>query len=614
MRHPNIVEVQNWFEHRAQGEMKIYVQMPRYDQDLCDWIKAPLDAEMRSQEFITKRRTVLLGLLRAVGRVHEFHQTHNDIKPENVLVTTEQGKIRSVLCDFELLTAVDTAKRSGFTTGVGGTEPFSAPERYGFTSAKKPTPASDMYSVGVVILLCFARDHLDDARMDEPPGWDATKGEDSSKWQEHWLHVLDEVQASMPAEVHDLVKQLLDTGARKRPTARDLFSRDSYFNRADAGFPVYWKQVSDEHILRDLHEVDGATLERIRSALKPQMPDEFGKGRDAGRTWLDLGLLKYDRSIHIAKAWRLQNRMLWNRYTTAMEGMADAISCGPPLNTIPGNREKIMETPGWPESEMGCSRGGAALEEAAQRGFHPSGEDTIRQDVNEAFLLHGLPSDILHKVVKSGFNQNYSGANAGSLFGDGCYLAQDIEKADQYTNEAESSYDDSNELHGMLYPGGASDHPGNVCYALICRVALGYSIRTRERFFNDTTKTSQKQCTALDEGASVKTDCTYRTMNAGGEWEMRTFSHPRGFVFEAETARELVKVPASPEQSAQGRPETAINYHSLVVETGGRVVHHREFVTFHGEYVYPDFVVAYQRTHRSGELPHASLEPEPEPE
>eukprot|EP01047_Picozoa_sp_COSAG01_P114571 COSAG01_NODE_43235_length_431_cov_20.984940_2_plen_30_part_01 len=30
-----------------------------------------------------------------------------------------------------------------------------------------------------------------------------------------------------------------------------------------------------------------------------------------------------------------------------------------------------METPGWPEREMGCSRGGEALEEAAKRGFDP---------------------------------------------------------------------------------------------------------------------------------------------------------------------------------------------------------------------------------------------------
>ena len=98
----------------------------------------------------------------------------------------------------------------------------------------------------------------------------------------------------------------------------------------------------------------------------------------------------------------------------------------------------------------------------------------------------------------------------------------------------------------------------------------------------------------------MKTECTYRTMNASGEWESITFHHPRGFVFEAETARELVNVPASEKHSASGQAPPGFNYHSLVVETGGAVKRFREFVVFHREYVYPEFVVAYQRTDRSG--------------
>ena len=613
MRHPNIVEVQNWFEHRAQGEMKIYVQMPRYDQDLCDWMKAHEDFAMRDKKFQDERRTVLLGLLRAVGRVHEFQQTHNDIKPENVLVTTERGKIRSVLCDFELLTAAaDKGSKSGFTTGVGGTEPYTAPERHG--SATQPTPSSDMYSVGAVILLCFARDHMQDARMEQPPGWHSTKGPNQLKWQQHWVQILGEVQASMPREVCELVGELLDTHAPGRPTARVLFERDrdSYFNRADEGYPVYWKHVCDDQVLRDLHEVEDETLGRIREALHPQMPDELGKGRDAGQTWVNMGLKDPgDRSIHVAKAWRVQNRGQWDRYKAAVGTMATSISCGPPLENTACNREKIMQTPGWPDNEMGCSQGGAALEHAGKRGFHPDGEDSVRQDVNEAFLLHGLPNNVLALVVANGFNPNYAGSNAGSLFGDGCYFAQDIEKVDQYINEAEPCYDGSNSLHRTLYPGGAADHPGNVCYALICRVAMGYSIRTRSRFYNAKTRQYQKQCPAIDKGASLKTECTARAMNARGEWKKHTFSDPLGFVFEAETTRELVTVPASAE--GPGPRATDINYHSLVVETGGQVMRHREFVTFHREYVYPDFVVAYQRTTRAGQLP-GGIEPEPEPE
>ena len=72
------------------------------------------------------------------------------------------------------------------------------------------------------------------------------------------------------------------------------------------------------------------------------------------------------------------------------------------------------------------------------------------------------------------------------------------------------------------------------------------------------------------------------------------FKSEKGFVFDAATSdssRELVNVPATKAQKDNGVRTTNINYHSLVVETGGGVKRHREFVIFHREYVYPEFVV-----------------------
>eukprot|EP01049_Picozoa_sp_SAG25_P008299 SAG25_NODE_734_length_5654_cov_2.735734_3_plen_133_part_00 len=77
----------------------------------------------------------------------------------------------------------------------------------------------------------------------------------------------------------------------------------------------------------------------------------------------------------------------------------------------------------------------------------------------------------------------------GSLFGEGVYFAECIEKADQYAGDADREHNEcgidrhSNPynlegLHSLLYP-QPEDHPGNVSYALVCRVALGYSIRTQ---------------------------------------------------------------------------------------------------------------------------------------
>ena len=50
--------------------------------------------------------------------------------------------------------------------------------------------------------------------------------------------------------------------------------------------------------------------------------------------------------------------------------------------------------------------------------------------------------------------------------------------------------------------------------------------------------------------------------------------------------RELVAVP---------RVFPSVHYHSLLAETGVRIDRYREFIVFHGEYLYPEYVIAYQR-------------------
>ena len=50
--------------------------------------------------------------------------------------------------------------------------------------------------------------------------------------------------------------------------------------------------------------------------------------------------------------------------------------------------------------------------------------------------------------------------------------------------------------------------------------------------------------------------------------------------------RELVAVP---------RVTPAVHFHSLLAELGGKIHRYREFIVFHGEYLYPEYVIAYQR-------------------
>ena len=38
-----------------------------------------------------------------------------------------------------------------------------------------------------------------------------------------------------------------------------------------------------------------------------------------------------------------------------------------------------------------------------------------------------------------------------------------------------------------------------------------------------------------------------------------------------------------------------VHHHSLLAEMGGAIGRYREFIVFHSEYIYPEYLLAYQR-------------------
>ena len=89
----------------------------------------------------------------------------------------------------------------------------------------------------------------------------------------------------------------------------------------------------------------------------------------------------------------------------------------------------------------------------------------------------------------------------------------------------------------------------------------------------------------MDGEAASASGLVFPTAAAGGEQNMR----------------ELVTLPLP------GTEGNAIHYHSLLAEIGSSVglrnhQHHlqrfREFVIFHGDQIYPEFLVAYKRARK----------------
>jgi serine/threonine protein kinase len=88
-------------------------------------------------------RSALQQLAQGLAYLHRLGKVHRDVKPSNILVTQE-GRV--VLLDFGL--TVDLSRRRGEADLTGGTAPYMSPEQ---ARGAALTPASDWYSVGVVL-------------------------------------------------------------------------------------------------------------------------------------------------------------------------------------------------------------------------------------------------------------------------------------------------------------------------------------------------------------------------------------------------------------------------------------------------------------------------------
>lgn len=169
----------------------------------------------------------------------------------------------------------------------------------------------------------------------------------------------------------------------------------------------------------------------------------------------------------------------------------------------------------------------------------------LNEKANEKLLAHGTKPGAVAQILASGLNERFC---SSAVFGQGTYLAEDAGKCDQYA-AIDRELGDFPELHELLYREGGAPHPSNIRYLFICRVALGAAVHT------------------VDGSAD--------TISGAPVWAKN-----------APVGSELAAVPGS---------SPPVPYHSLIVETGGRVARYREVVLTHGERVYPEYLVAYQR-------------------
>lgn len=156
---------------------------------------------------LTHPETTRIGerLAGALAQVHAQGVIHRDIKPANILVSDGPDGAESVkLADFGVALVMEDNRltATGFTVG---TAQYLSPEQ---AQGLHLTPASDIYSLGLVLLECLTG-------KAEYPG---TPVETASAR----LHRAPEIPEDLPNGLRGLLQAMTDMDPERRPTAGDV--------------------------------------------------------------------------------------------------------------------------------------------------------------------------------------------------------------------------------------------------------------------------------------------------------------------------------------------------------------------------------------------------------
>ncbi|XP_045185676.1 serine/threonine-protein kinase D1-like isoform X1 [Mercenaria mercenaria] len=193
LHHPGVVNLEKMFETPE----RIFVVMEKLKGDMLEMILS--SPRGRLSERVTK--FLVSQILVALKHLHSKHIVHCDLKPENVLLSSETAFPQVKLCDFGFARIIG---EKSFRRSVVGTPAYLAPE---VLKSKGYNRSLDMWSVGVVVYVSLSgtfpfnedeeiSDQIQNATFMYPP----------TPWKE------------ISQEAIDLISNLLQVKMRKRFT------------------------------------------------------------------------------------------------------------------------------------------------------------------------------------------------------------------------------------------------------------------------------------------------------------------------------------------------------------------------------------------------------------
>jgi len=136
LAHPNIVTVHDF----GRDGDRYYIVMEYIEgKDLKTLIKegAPFKPD--------RALDIAIQICAGIGYAHRAGLVHCDVKPQNILVTSD-GRVK--VTDFGIAKAMASIQPGETTDVVWGSPQYYSPEQ---AAGEAPTPASDVYSIGVVM-------------------------------------------------------------------------------------------------------------------------------------------------------------------------------------------------------------------------------------------------------------------------------------------------------------------------------------------------------------------------------------------------------------------------------------------------------------------------------
>ncbi|MET1087263.1 MAG: serine/threonine-protein kinase [Arthrobacter sp.] len=201
LNHPGLVTLFDaGIDNRIPDEPRPFLTMELVDgQDLRTRIR-------HSRVPLEELSVIGAGLADALAYVHGLGIIHRDIKPANILlVQIRPGEpLRPKLTDFGIARIADSTRLTATGTMVG-TAAYLSPEQ---ALGQPLSPASDIYSLGLVLLECIK------GAVEYPGG-----AVESAVAR---LHRSPEIPEDLPKEWADLIRSMTTIEPLERPAAADI--------------------------------------------------------------------------------------------------------------------------------------------------------------------------------------------------------------------------------------------------------------------------------------------------------------------------------------------------------------------------------------------------------